>query len=185
MSGRRWRSRTYRASVAVVLILVGVVFAVTGIPYLVASGEARRPELEEHVVKLTLPPGVALESLQKARVYDIVDGDTIHVVIEPRLLTIRYYGVDTPERGDKCYREAQDRNMALVGKEVLLLEDARDEDRFGRTLRYVFLPDGTSLDATLVAEGFGRAWRQDGLYKDQIMALQAEAEAGGRGCLWK
>ncbi|HLF77777.1 MAG TPA: thermonuclease family protein, partial [Dehalococcoidia bacterium] len=103
----------------------------------------------------------------------------------PRLLTIRYYGVDTPERGDKCYREAQDRNMALVGKEVLLLEDARDEDRFGRTLRYVFLPDGTSLDATLVAEGFGHAWTRDGRYKEEIVALQLEAEAGGRGCLWK
>ena len=51
--------------------------------------------------------------------------------------------------------------------------------------RYVFLPDGTSIDATLVAEGFGQAWTTDGQYRDQIVALQAEAQAAGRGCLWK
>ncbi|HEX5141459.1 MAG TPA: nuclease, partial [Dehalococcoidia bacterium] len=54
-----------------------------------------------------------------------------------------------------------------------------------RLLRYVFLEDGTSVDATLVAEGFGEAWRQDGRYRDQIVDLEAGARAAHRGCLWK
>jgi endonuclease YncB( thermonuclease family) len=68
---------------------------------------------------------------------------------------------------------------------VLLLPDARTQDDNGRLLRYVFLEDGTSLDATLVAEGFGWAWTQDGRYRDQIVALEDAAENAGRGCLWK
>jgi endonuclease YncB( thermonuclease family) len=83
---------------------------------------------------------------------------------------VRYFGVDTPERDEPCYREAVDRNQLLLGSHVYLLPDSRERDDGGRLLRYVFLPDGRSLDATLVAEGFGMAWR--------------EAEAAGRGCLW-
>jgi micrococcal nuclease len=173
------------ASVALVLTLIAVVTTVTGIPYLLASGEAQRPEVEPHLVKLDLPAGVTIDSLQRAKIYDVVDGDTIDVILPPRVVRVRYYGVDTPERGDKCYREALDRNLSLVGKEVLLLPDARDEDQFGRALRYVFLTDGTSLDATLVAEGWGHAWTRDGQYKDTIIPLEEEAKAAGRGCLWK
>jgi hypothetical protein len=40
------------------------------------------------------------------------------------------------------------------------------------------------VDATLVAEGFGEAWRRDGQYRDQIVELEEEAQAAGRGCLW-
>jgi endonuclease YncB( thermonuclease family) len=128
---------------------------------------------------------MSLDELEAAEVHEIVDGDTIDVLIEGRLWRVRYFGVDTPERGDRCFREATDRNTLLIGEKVLLLPDERDEDSFGRLLRYVFLEDGTSIDATLVAEGFGWAWTRDGRYRDEIAALEDEAEAAGRGCLWK
>ena len=98
---------------------------------------------------------------------------------------MRYYGVDTPEKADNCYLAATERNRDLVGSKVLLLADARDRDEFGRILRYVFKPDGTSVDATLVAEGLGHAWLQDGQYKGQILAIEGQASARGTGCLWK
>jgi micrococcal nuclease len=132
-----------------------------------------------------LPAGFTLESLQSVEVDEVIDGDTIDVRIGGIKTRIRYFGVDTPERGDSCYREATDRNETLLGDTVLLLPDARTEDDFGRLLRYVFLPDGTSVDATLVAEGFGAAWTRDGRYRDEIVALEREARDGGRGCLWK
>jgi micrococcal nuclease len=118
-------------------------------------------------------------------VYKIIDGDTIEVLLDGVLETVRYYGVDTPERGTECYRDATERNRRLIGGKVRLLADERDRDSFTRLLRYVFLSDGTSVDATLVAEGFGLAWRDDGQYRDEIIALEAEAQAAGRGCLWQ
>jgi micrococcal nuclease len=137
---------------------------------------------------LQLPNGVTLRSLERAEVEQVLDGDTLDVRLEDdRVYTLRYYGVDTPEAGNVCYREATDRNEQLVGDvgdTILLLSDARDEDDFGRLLRYVFLEDGTSVDATLVAEGFGEAWRRDGEYREAITGLEAEAQAEGRGCLW-
>jgi micrococcal nuclease len=167
-----------------ILILLAVVSVVSGAPYFVAGEDARRPESEAVLTPLGLPPGIDLTQLQEAQVEDVIDGDTIDVMIGGQPVRVRYYGVDTPERGDRCYREAVDRNETLIGSRVLLLPDARDEDSFDRRLRYIFLADGTSVDATLVAEGFGRAWRQDGRYRDEIIALEEEAKAAGRGCLW-
>jgi endonuclease YncB( thermonuclease family) len=169
----------------VVLVLLLIVTGVAGLPYLVASDEARRPPADPQLTRLALPPGYSLESLERATVEDIIDGDTIDVRLRGQTVRVRYFGVDTPERGQRCYREATDRNeLLLEGNTVLLLPDARTEDRFGRLLRYVFLEDGTSIDATLVAEGFGRAWRDDGRYRDEIVRLEQEAESAGRGCLW-
>lgn len=191
MLGRQVRRRFGRsgawAGAALVLILVGVVTLVSGLPYLVASEDAKRPPLEEHLIRLELPPGTSLDDLERAEVAEIVDGDTITAELEDgRTLLVRYYGIDTPERGDRCFREATDRNQMLVeaGDMVLLLTDARLEDENQRLLRYIFLEDGTSVDATLVAEGFGEAWRSDGYYRDQLVALEEQARQAGRGCLW-
>ncbi len=74
--------------------------------------------------------------------------------------------------------------MLLKPDVIYLLKDERLEEGT-HLLRYVFLEDGTSLDATLVAEGFATAQRTDGYYKDQLIALEDEARAAGRGCLWK
>ena len=174
------------AGAAVVLIILAIDFAVAGIPYFIAGDAAKRPPLDERLTKLVLPPGTTLDDLEHAELSQIVDGDTITAKLEDgRTLLVRYYGIDTPERGDRCFRESTDRNESLIGKKILLLKDARLEDDHGRLLRYVFLEDGTSVDATLVAEGFAEAWRQDGYYRDQLVALEDQAKAAGRGCLWK
>ena len=122
--------------------------------------------------------------LQQAQVIDVIDGDTIDVRIGGAEERVRYYGIDTPERGDPCYSEATERNTELVAQTVLLLPDARDRDRFGRLLRYVFDADGVSIDARLIAEGLARAWREDGMYKEQMISLEAQAQASRAGCLW-
>ena len=150
-----------------------------------AGDAARRPEATPTPTRLTLPAGTKLEDLRKVEVVKVVDGDTIDVRIDGKTQRVRYYGVDTPERGARCFREATDRNERLIGSTVLLLPDARNQDRYERLLRYIFLPDGTSVDATLVAEGFGHAWRQDGRYKGDIVTLEDQARTADRGCLWK
>ena len=169
-------------------VVLGIILLVTimsGVPYLIASGDARRPVQEELRTTLQLPPSTTLADLQEARVLEVVDGDTIHAELDGKVVSVRYFGINTPERGDRCYREAADRNETLVGQRVLLLPDTRDKDRGGRLLRYIFLQDGTSVDATLVAEGFAHAWREDGRYRSQLLSVEEEARDAGRGCLWR
>jgi endonuclease YncB( thermonuclease family) len=135
-----------------------------------------------------LPPGVFKyphpESLPTAVVIEVIDGDTIEVQLEGKRETVRYYGIDTPERQEPCYEEAKKRNEELADRHVLLLADARDRDSGGRLLRYVFTLDGYSIDAALVAEGFADAWTSDGSYRDRLMALEEQAQSEGQGCLW-
>jgi endonuclease YncB( thermonuclease family) len=168
------------------LALILGVSLLAGIPYLIAASDARRPSAETAVSQLELPDGMTIDKMQVARVEDVLDGDTADVLIDGRTYRVRYYGLDTPERGERCFREATDRNQQLVetGDRIYLLKDAREFDSANRLLRYVFLSDGTSVEATLVAEGYGQAWRQDGEFRDQIVALEAEAQSRGRGCLW-
>jgi len=141
----------------------------------------------EHLLS-DLPAGVFKhpqpESLPAAVVMEVIDGDTIEVQFEGKRETVRYYGIDTPERQEPCYEEAKERNEELAGRHVLLVADARDRDSGGRLLRYVFTLDGYSIDAALVAEGFGHAWTYDGSYRDALMALEEQAQREGRGCLW-
>lgn len=122
--------------------------------------------------------------LQSAEVARVIDGDTIEVRLGGTVERVRYYGVDTPERGDRCYEEARDRNAALAGERVLLLPDARERDPFDRLLRYAFDEEGRSIDAQLIAEGLALAWREDGAYRDALVALEEEARGTSTGCLW-
>jgi endonuclease YncB( thermonuclease family) len=157
-------------------------------PELAATATALAAEHAGNDRPAELPPGVFEhphpESLPTAIVMNVIDGDTIEVRIEGEPETVRYYGIDTPERGEPCYEEAKKRNEELVDRHVLLMADARDRDRGGRLLRYVFTLDGHSVDAALVAEGFAHAWTLDGYYRDTIVALEKEAQREGRGCLW-
>ena len=184
---RRRSSRNRATPIWAVVILAMFLGAgvLTGIVYVFGKDAAVRPAEPELVVKLPLPSGTNLADLRLVSVVSVVDGDTIDVRIDGKTQRVRYYGVDTPERGDRCFREATDRNQRLIGSTVLMLPDARNQDRYERLLRYVFLADGTSVDATLVAEGLGRAWRQDGRYKADILVLEEEAQRSDRGCLWK
>jgi len=101
-------------------------------------------------------------------------------------------GIDTPEtvhptRGEEPYgREASDRNKQLVsGQTVYLEKDVSETDQYGRLLRYVWLADGSLVNATLVAEGYAQVatYPPDVQYADRFLELQREARAEGRG-LW-
>ena len=160
-----------------------------------ATATPRRPflasDLPVATTTATPAPSLALPDLrpdpallERAEVEEIIDGDTIDVRMGGRGERVRYYGIDTPERGDRCFSEASARNEALAGDTVLLLPDARERDRYGRLLRYVFDEQGRSIDAQLIAEGLARAWLDDGAYRDQLIALEGRAAADGVGCLW-
>ena len=100
------------------------------------------------------------------RVVKFDDGDTITVDMNGTVETVRFIGVDTPEthhpdRPIECYgREASDYTKRLIGgQKVRLQADPLDtnRDRYGRLLRYVYLPDNTLVEQKLIAEGYGFA----------------------------
>lgn len=62
--------------------------------------------------------------------------------------------------------------------------DERQKDNYNRVLAYVFSEDGVSIDAQLVREGYGKAWKRDGALKEQLMELEDAARRDKRGCLW-
>lgn len=114
----------------------------------------------------------------------VIDGDTLEVRAAETTLRVRLYGIDAPEVGDRCAAEATRRLATLAGTAVWLVPDARLTDPFGRELRDVYAEDDTSIDATLVSEGLAHAWKQDGAHRDALVAIEVEARAARRGCLW-
>ncbi len=96
-----------------------------------------------------------------------IDGDTIVVQSGSASETVRLIGVDTPETHDprkpvQCFGEvaAAKTKSWVEGKQVRLEADPNDSDRdkYHRLLRYVYLPDGTLLNAELIRQGYGFAY---------------------------
>jgi micrococcal nuclease len=123
--------------------------------------------------------------LTYAVVLDVIDGDTFDALVDGSEERVRLFGVDTPERGDPCYREATDALARLIGGDVRLRADARNRDSNGRLLRYVYTPEGRSIDAALISDGMAVAWTRDGALRDGMVALEQSARDAHRGCLWQ
>lgn len=98
------------------------------------------------------------------RVVKVIDGDTIKVDIGGEIETVRLIGIDTPEianpyssREDYFGPEAAQYAKQLLEKQlVYLIPDSMqsNRDKYNRLLRYVFLEDGTLINAKLIKEGF-------------------------------
>ena len=99
----------------------------------------------------------------------VVDGDTLLLQSGER---VRLIGVDTPEikhpKKPVQYfgNEASAFTRRVVeGKRVRLEFDQgnaaqKHKDRYGRTLTYVFLEEGTLLNAEIIKQGYGHAYTQ-------------------------
>jgi len=118
----------------------------------------------------------------------VIDGDTI--VLDGNEI-VRLIGIDTPETKDprkpvQYYgRDAYEFTKRLVeGKKVRLAYDLDKEDKYGRTLAYVYLEDGTFLNAEVVKQGYGFAHRYF-LFKyfDEFKQYEREARENEIG-LW-
>lgn len=123
---------------------------------------------------------------ETAVVRSVIDGDTIEVELGGREYRLRYIGVDTPERGEPYYAEATEANRQLVeGQPIILVKDVSETDRFGRLLRYVYLEDGTFVNAELLRQGMARrvTFPPDVAQQTHFGQVQEEARLAGRG-LW-
>jgi endonuclease YncB( thermonuclease family) len=98
------------------------------------------------------------EMRELALVTRVIDGDTIEVELHGEIYQVRYIGVDSPEGGQAFSQEATQANRQLVeGQTVELVKDVSETDPYARLLRYVYLEDGTLVNAALVRKGYARA----------------------------
>jgi endonuclease YncB( thermonuclease family) len=136
------------------------------------------------VAALVLVPSLVFAQL----VERIVDGDTLVV---SGLGTVRLIGVDTPESVDprrpvEAYSKEATQfltNLAL-GKTVKPEFDVTRTDRFGRTLAYLYLENGTLVNREIIRRGFGHAYVEFPFkYLDEFRRAEQEAR-GARVGLW-
>jgi endonuclease YncB( thermonuclease family) len=114
------------------------------------------------------------------RVLRVIDGDTF----ESWNGMVRIFGIDAPERNDRCHRRATSSLRQLAGKVVRVQPGPRERDSGGRLLYYTFTAAGNSIDEILVREGLARAWTRDGQHREVLMGLEQGARNTGAGCLW-
>ncbi len=144
---------------------------------------------------LTLLPAPVASQANSAvvQVVRVIDGDTIQICcIAGRREKVRYTGVNTPEtkhptKGVEHFgKEASEANRKLVdGKTIRLEFDVQEQDRYGRLLAYVYLEEGTFVNAWLVENGYAQVMTVPPNVKHQalFLKLQREAREAGRG-LW-
>lgn len=119
----------------------------------------------------------------QARVTSITDGDTLTVLFNRQQIRIRLYGIDCPEPGQPFHARATQRTAALAhGQLVTVKPESRD--RYGRLVAWVVLPDGRSLNETLVAEGLAWHFRRYAPRDTRLARLEQSARDARRG-LWQ
>jgi len=158
---------------ALPLAFVAVVVAL----FVLGSGHGRR-----------MPAGPLV-----GRVMRVVDGDTIKVRLGGRVERVRYIGMDTPESVKpgtpvQCFaKKASAENERLVaGREVRLVPDVEQRDRYGRLLAYVYpASGGPMVNEVLVRRGYARPLTipPNVRHAEQFVALAGQAREAGRG-LW-
>ncbi len=94
------------------------------------------------------------------RVVGVSDGDTITVLHNGKGERIRLHGIDCPEKRQAFGKRAKQATSRLVYGQTVTVRDM-GQDRYGRTVGEVLLPDGRNLNHDLVKAGF--AWWFDGM----------------------
>jgi endonuclease YncB( thermonuclease family) len=119
----------------------------------------------------------ALEGFVRA-----VQGDTLDARMSNRRIGIGIVGIRAPQGNTPCGKEATAYLQGLV-EDGAMIEDGAGSDRYRQMYRVTTL-DGRSVAEEMVAAGFARAHGQ-GANHDRLAALEEEARAAQRGCLWR
>ena len=89
----------------------------------------------------------------------VIDGDTIVVDNDTH---VRLLGINTPEKGEKYYKEAKEfLEMVSLNKTIKLKYGKDKTDLYGRTLAYIFIDDA-NVNKELVDEGYANFYFPSG-----------------------
>lgn len=129
------------------------------LPPAATDTQALPPAATDAIIPVTSGDCIPNNPQQTGVVVDVVDGDTIKVLLDAdgKTYSVRYIGMDTPENTSQVEffgPEATAKNSELVyGKTVTLIKDVSETDRYGRLLRYV-IADGIFVNYELVMQGY-------------------------------
>lgn len=125
---------------------------------------------------------IGVQEYNSAFVTHIVDGDTFDIATGER---VRMIGIDTPERGKYFYKESSGYLAGLIdGKQVVLVKDVSETDRYGRILRHVYYDD-VWINEQMIKDGFAKfvTFPPDVMHVDVFSNAQESAREQKRG-LW-
>lgn len=133
----------------------------------------------------------------------VIDGDTLELANGEK---VRLIGIDAPEthKGKKLYKDSQRTAQDITtittlgkksyqftkelveGRKVRLEFDVQKYDKYERLLAYVYLPDGTFVNAEIVKQGYANLLTipPNVKYADLFRKLYQEARENKRG-LWR
>lgn len=137
------------------------------------------------------------------KIVRVVDGDTYCIDLEnvrgdeEKGTKVRLIGVDTPESvAPDTYRKDNTeegktvsdivRDKLKAGDTVLIEYDVQKEDKYGRTLAYVYMSNGTMVEEWLLSEGLANTatYPPNVKYSDHFQELAHNAWENEVG-LWK
>ncbi len=141
----------------------------------------------QRIVRTTPTPTKSITKQGPFKIFKVVDGDTIKVVLEnSEVKTVRLIGINSPETVDprkpvECFgKEASEKLKSLLtDKPVYLAKDdtQSNEDKYGRWLRYVYLEDGTLINKLMISQGYAYEYTYDKPYEFQREFKDAQAQA--------
>lgn len=129
----------------------------------------------------------------EGQVVRVISSDSIALKAGERVEEVQYIGVQAPgkrgenEAGPDHSMKAFLLHAELVGGKIVHLEfDILPRDPAGRLLAYVFLLNGTFINAELLLYGYGRAVYAppNGMYRMLFERLEHQARSIGRG-MWR
>ena len=117
------------------------------------------------------------------KVIGIQDGDSITLLTDNNIqLKVRLEGIDCPEKKQDFGNAAKQFTSYLVFSQNVTLQKT-GQDRYGRTLGYIFLEDGTNLNEELLKAGL--AWHFVKYNKSpRLSQLESDARLSRIG-LWQ
>lgn len=116
------------------------------------------------------------------KIVGVSDGDTVTLLTSKNMeIKVRLEGIDCPEKKQAYGQKAKQFTSDLCfGKQVTLQKIK--QDKYGRALGYIKLPDGTNLNKEILKAGYG--WHFKKYNKSQeLAALEQQAKAARKG-LW-
>lgn len=133
-----------------------------------------------------------------ATVIRVKDGDTYFVKLDStdQEVTIRLIGVDTPESvaPDNYYKDntAEGKEVSAIvkdkikaGDKLSVEYDVQTEDKYGRTLAYLYFSDGKMIQEWLLENGYAQVMtiQPNSKYAEHFADIQHIAAENGIG-LW-
>lgn len=119
----------------------------------------------------------------EGRLTRIIDGDTLSIQVGNAPATFRLWGIDAPER-EQAFGEQTAKAVEMLVLRKRVKVEPKSDDRYGRKLAEVYLPDGRSLGSLLVQAGYAWWYRQYAPGAKELERFETEAKAKKRG-LWR